>query len=72
MAKKKLKDLTSGQKKGLSVLTGVQILLAAAALWDIRRRPADLIRGSRSLWTLACGINFAGPAAYFLFGRRKA
>lgn len=72
MAKKKLKDLSSGQKKGLGVLTGVQLLLAAVALRDIRHRPAEQIRGSRGLWTLACGVNFAGPAAYFLFGRRKA
>lgn len=72
MAKKKLKDLSSGQKKGLGVLTGLQFLLAGAALRDIWRRPADTVNGSRGLWTLACGINFAGPIAYFLFGRRKA
>lgn len=72
MAKKKLQDLSSGQKKGLGVLTGVQFLLAAAALRDLRKRPKDLIRGSRGWWTAACGINFAGPLAYFLFGRRSA
>ncbi|MCC3271987.1 PLD nuclease N-terminal domain-containing protein [Arthrobacter zhangbolii] len=72
MAKKKFKDLSTGQKRGLGVLTGLQFLLAGAALRDIRRRPATLIRGSRTLWMLACGINFAGPIAYFLFGRRTA
>ena len=72
MAKKKLKDLTSGQKKGLGALTGVQFLLAGAALRDLRRRPKNLIRGSRGWWMAACGINFAGPIAYFLFGRRSA
>ena len=72
MAKKKLKDFSSGQKKGLGVLAGVQFLLAGAALRDIWRRPKDTIHGSKALWSLACGINYAGPIAYFLFGRRKA
>lgn len=72
MAKKKFRDLSTGQKRGLGVLTGVQFLLAGAALRDIRRRPAGLIRGTKLAWSLACGINFAGPIAYFLFGRRSA
>ncbi|MCQ1948477.1 hypothetical protein NNX28_00855 [Arthrobacter sp. zg-Y859] len=72
MAKKKLKDLSSGQKKGLGALTGVQFLLAGAALRDLKKRPKDQIRGSRGWWMAACGINFAGPIAYFLFGRRSA
>ncbi|KAD4059688.1 hypothetical protein [Arthrobacter yangruifuii] len=72
MAKKKFKDLSSGQKKGVGVLAGLQFLLAGAALRDLRRRPKDLIRGSRGWWMAACGINFAGPLAYFLFGRRSA
>lgn len=72
MAKKKFKDLSTGHKRGLGALAGVQFLLAAAALRDIRQRSASQIRGSRPLWMLACGINFAGPIAYFLFGRRTA
>ncbi|MCQ1951803.1 hypothetical protein [Arthrobacter sp. zg-Y238] len=72
MAKKKLKDLSSGQKKGLGALTGVQFLLAGAALRDLKKRPKDQIRGSRGWWMAACGINFAGPIAYFLIGRRSA
>ncbi|MCC9174089.1 PLDc N-terminal domain-containing protein [Arthrobacter sp. zg-Y179] len=72
MAKKKLKDLSSGQKKGLGALTGLQFLLAGAALRDLKKRSKDQIRGSRGWWMAACGINFAGPIAYFLFGRRSA
>lgn len=69
--KKSFKDLTGPQKKMVGAASTVQILLAGLALADIWRRPAAQIRGSRALWSAACAVNFVGPAAYFLFGRRK-
>jgi hypothetical protein len=53
------------------VLATVQLGLLIAAERDIQRRPAALIRGSRTRWRLLCLINFVGPLAYFMFGRRK-
>ena len=66
---KKWSDLTQVQKIG-GVLTGIlQVMLLAAALWDIRRRPEEEIRGNKWLWTAVVFINFIGPIAYFIFGR---
>jgi hypothetical protein len=47
-------------------------VLKIAALADIKHRPADQIRGSKSGWATAVVlVNSAGgvPLAYFLFGR---
>ncbi|MET4060552.1 hypothetical protein ABIB35_002100 [Arthrobacter sp. UYP6] len=69
--KKSLKDLTASQKKMVGVSATVQFALAGLALADMWRRPASQIRGSRTLWSAACAVNFIGPLSYFVFGRRK-
>lgn len=63
----------SPQKRAVIAVTGlVQIVLLMAALIDLRRRPADQIKGSKKLWTLVAFINFVGPITYFVFGRKRA
>lgn len=69
--KKSWKELSRGQRTGVVVLGALQLALHGAAAWDIARRPRQQIRGSKALWQLACFLNFFGPIAYFLFGRRK-
>jgi len=57
------------------VLRGIaQFALLAAALADIRRRPADEINGSKWLWRAVAMVNFLGigPIIYFIFGRKRA
>ncbi|RFU36998.1 hypothetical protein DZF91_35205 [Actinomadura logoneensis] len=49
----------------------VQWGLAIATLLDLRRRDDDEVRGSKRLWRTAAFVNFVGPLAYFLFGRKK-
>lgn len=71
MAKKEWKDLSTGQKRGIVLSGAVQFLLLAAALVDIYRRPKEEVRGNKLVWTLASFVNFVGPIAYFLFGRRR-
>ena len=66
-----LSDLTADQKKGVGILSAVQFLLAGAALVDIWRRPGSEIQGSKVAWSAACAVNFIGPIAYFVFGRRR-
>jgi len=68
--KKKWSDLTRGQRVATVLGSIVQIGLLAAALWDIHHRPAAQIKGSKAAWTAASFVNFAGPIAYFLFGRK--
>ena len=63
-----------GKKQQLSVIVGgaVQVALLVAALVDIKRRPAELIRGRKALWVGLSFINYVGPLAYFILGRRRA
>jgi hypothetical protein len=49
----------------------VQLGLLTAAQIDLLRRPAERVRGSKWGWRAATLVNFAGPLAYFFFGRRR-
>ncbi len=69
--KKRWQDLNDTQRIALVLLSTLQIALLLAALWDIRRRPAEQINGSKTLWALAVFVNFIGPAAYFALGRKR-
>jgi hypothetical protein len=64
-------DLSIRQRAGVVATIIVQVTLLGAALWDIRRRPAAQIRGSKRMWTAIAFVNYVGPIAYFAFGRRK-
>lgn len=67
---KRWQDMTHSQKIGIILMSLLQFALLGAALRDIRRRPAEQINGSKQLWTLAVFVNFVGPLAYFIFGRK--
>ena len=69
--KKKWEDLSASQRAAVVLLGALQISLLAAALFDIRKRSADEITGSKRLWTVVVFINYIGPLAYFLFGRKR-
>lgn len=64
-------ELSDGQRAGISLGAVVQLALLAAALLDLRRRPVEQVRGDKRLWVAVSFVNFAGPLAYFLFGRRR-
>jgi hypothetical protein len=70
MARKRWSDLTGGQRAAVIALAGVQLSLAAAAWTDLARRPAAEINGPKALWAAVIAVNFVGPGAYFLRGRR--
>jgi hypothetical protein len=69
--KKAWKDLPPAARFGTVVLGAAQLAFLAAAQRDISRRPADQIRGSKTLWRLATLLNFIGPGCYFAFGRKR-
>ena len=55
----------------------IPILVVHAAIttltWrDLRRRPADQVRGSKKLWRAASAINTLGSLAYLVLGRKRA
>jgi len=68
---KRWEDLTGIQKALVMVGVSVQISLLASALWDIFHRSKEDIRGNKAMWTGLAFINYIGPVAYFLFGRRR-
>ncbi len=69
--KKSWKKLSAPQKVGGILIGIVQVSLLIAALVDIRRRPAEQIRGRKLWWALAAFVNFIGPISYFAFGRKQ-
>ncbi|EOM77169.1 hypothetical protein DW322_19395 [Rhodococcus rhodnii] len=57
-------------KSVLALLAIVQLALAFTAWRDLRSRPAEQIKGSKTMWAWIIGINFVGPLAYLRYGRR--
>jgi hypothetical protein len=64
-------DLSMKEKMSITVLSIVQFALLVAALADIVMRPASKIKGKKWVWAAISFINFIGPLAYFLLGRKK-
>jgi hypothetical protein len=67
-------DLSDRNRKLLIAGMIGEAILKMAVLIDIRRRPANQIRGSKRIWILAAAVvNSAGlgPLSYFAFGRRR-
>ena len=64
-------ELGRTERRVLVLLGTVQFGLEAAALVDLYRRSARGVRGPRWLWAAASLVNFVGPIAYFVFGRRR-
>lgn len=73
-ARRKWSDL-SGRSRTLIISVAVADgILKAAALIDIKRRPASQIRGPKWVWApVVAVVNSAGvvPTSYFVFGRRQ-
>ncbi|RYV51519.1 PLDc N-terminal domain-containing protein [Pengzhenrongella frigida] len=70
MGKRQWSDLNPRQRSVVSLGAVVQFALAAAAWADLARRPDNQVNGRKALWALAIGVNYVGPIAYFLRGRR--
>ncbi len=71
LTKRQWGDLSPQKRATVGAVGLVQFMLLAAALIDIRRRPAEQIKGSKKLWTLVAFINFIGPITYFVLGRKR-
>jgi len=69
--RKRWSDLSGRQRWSSSGVGVVQLTLLLAALRDLRRRPPEQINGSKKLWTAAVFVNWIGPIAYFIKGRRS-
>lgn len=69
--KKRWSDLSGRQRGGIIAAGTVQISLMIAALADLRRRSAKQINGPKPAWVAASFVNFFGPIAYFVLGRKR-
>jgi hypothetical protein len=72
---KKWNDLSPRARRFILIGGAFEGVLKIAALFDLKRRPAGEIRGSKPRWVAAIVlINSVGavPIAYFIRGRRKA
>jgi hypothetical protein len=69
---KRWSELTPGTRKLIIVVAVAEAALKTAAAIDLKRRPADQIRGPKWAWAAGLVINSAGviPLSYFAFGRR--
>jgi hypothetical protein len=70
MPKRKWSELSPGARRFAIVGGVVEAGLKVAMLIDLRRRPADQIRGPKWLWALLALVNFFGPVSYFVVGRK--
>lgn len=70
-AAKKWAELSDRQRALLLVAAAAELSLKIAALIDIKRRPADRIRGPKALWRAAMAVNLLGPLSYFAIGRKR-
>jgi hypothetical protein len=67
--RKRWEDLRPGQRQAIVVLGVGTGLLQAVMLWDLWRRPAEQVRGSKRVWVLASFVRPIGQAAYWAWGR---
>lgn len=71
MKRKRWNDLNPVQKAAIIAAAVVEFALLAATHFDLRRRPAAAINGSKRMWMVLSFINFLGPLAYFTWGRKR-
>lgn len=71
VAKKRWSDMSPQQRASISVVGLIQVALLVLALIDLRRRPAEQIKGPKKLWAAVVFINFVGPITYFVIGRKR-
>jgi Phospholipase_D-nuclease N-terminal len=67
---KRWSDLSSAQRAAIIAVSTVEVVLTAAALVDLARRPSGQVRGAKQLWALGCFVQPVGPIAYLAWGRR--
>lgn len=71
MAARRWADM-SGQQKAYVIVGGVvQLALQITALRDLKRRPAERVRGPKVAWVAASFVNTIGPLAYFTVGIKR-
>jgi hypothetical protein len=70
---KRWSDLSPRQRTFLVLAVTAETGLKVVMLIDLRKRPADEVRGPKGLWAATALLSTAGlaPLAYLFFGRRR-
>jgi hypothetical protein len=74
VARRQWSHLSKRTQRLIIVGAAVETSLKAAALVDLKRRPANEIRGAKWMWVpVLTVVNSAGvaPLTYFLWGRHR-
>jgi hypothetical protein len=74
VARPKWSDLSPSTQRLIVIGAAVETSLKAAALVDLKRRPAGEIRGAKWMWVpVLTVVNSAGvaPLVYFVWGRHR-
>jgi hypothetical protein len=62
----------SGPKRVAAIAASLlQFTLLGLALWDLRRRDASRVKGPKRMWQAVVFVNYIGPLAYFVLGRKN-
>jgi hypothetical protein len=57
--------------KAVLAIIGVVHVTAAALTWrNLRDRSDEQVRGNKTIWRVASGMNTLGSVAYWVLGRR--
>ncbi len=70
MELKRWSELSSRQQTAVLVLASIQLSLAVTAWTDLALRKPERVNGSKAKWAAVIAVDFVGPVAYFLRGRR--
>jgi hypothetical protein len=70
-SKRNFKERSPAGRVGIVAVILAASSVVAKAERDLQRRPAEEVRGSKTLWRLVC-LNALGAAVYFRWGRRVA
>lgn len=63
-------EMSAGRKLLVVVMGVAQTALAATAWRDLAKRPASQVNGKKGVWAAIIAVNWIGPIAYFVKGRR--
>jgi hypothetical protein len=61
--------MSPGQRAATVALSAAELAFTTAAVIDLARRPAWLVRGPKGLWWAALFVQPIGPIAYLAWGR---
>jgi hypothetical protein len=69
--RRRWEDLSAAQQRAIIAVGAITTIWQLAMLWDLSRRPADQVRGSKRAWVLASFVRPLGQIAYYAWGRRS-